>query len=379
MLMCQNFRVLHNFGHSLGKYGTDGDFPAANLIEVNGALYGTTLYGGNPKGIGCDPSCGAVFSISTTTDKARVLYSFGGQSDSHWPKAGLTNVRGTLYGTTLNGGEYDFGTVFSLTTTGTETVSYSFHGKPDGAVPYAGLINVNGTLYGTTYQGGAYNGGTVFRISRGKEAVLHSFSKGSDGAFPYASLIDVNGLLYGTTYFGGAHKAGTVFRISTSGTEQVLYSFRNKGADGYNPAAGLVELGGILYGTTLNGGAYQNGSANGGGTVFSITTTGVETVLHSFSSNPDGASPVAGLIAVKGTLYGTTELGGVHVNGGTVFSITTTGVETVLHSFAPNSGPPTEHGGTNPVASLIDLNGTLYGTAYADGKYRGGTVFALTP
>lgn len=56
--------------------------------------------------------------------------------------------------------------------------------------------------------------------------VLYSFkSCGKDGESPHAGLIDVNGTLYGTTVGGGVHGGGTVFSVSTSGTEHVLYSF----------------------------------------------------------------------------------------------------------------------------------------------------------
>jgi uncharacterized repeat protein (TIGR03803 family) len=77
-------------------------------------------------------------------------------------------VNGTLYGTTLDGGDTacNCGTVFSLDPgTGAEKVLYSFLGdRIDGAGPYAGLINVMGTLYGTTYGGGKHNHGTAFSL-----------------------------------------------------------------------------------------------------------------------------------------------------------------------------------------------------------------------
>jgi uncharacterized repeat protein (TIGR03803 family) len=44
------------------------------------------------------------------------------------------------------------------------------------------------------------------------ERVLHSFN-GTDGANPYAALIDVKGLLYGTTEVGGAYNYGVVFSL----------------------------------------------------------------------------------------------------------------------------------------------------------------------
>jgi uncharacterized repeat protein (TIGR03803 family) len=63
-------------------------------------------------------------------------------------------VKGKLYGTTESVGANGGGTVFSFDpNTGTETVLYSFCGQEnyaDGFVPGAGLLNVKGILYGTT-------------------------------------------------------------------------------------------------------------------------------------------------------------------------------------------------------------------------------------
>jgi uncharacterized repeat protein (TIGR03803 family) len=206
-----------------------------------------------------------------------------------------------------------------------ETVLYSFTDtNGDGAYPYAGLVmGANGILYGTTYEGGTSDYGTVFEInpSTGEETVLHSFTDANgDGASPTAGLVlGANGTLYGTTAGGGAYGYGTVFEInlsSTTGVETVLYSFTG-GADGADPEAGLV-MGphGNLYGTTYGGGT------NNDGTVFEINpSTGEETVLHSFTGvNGDGAVPVAGLLDVNGILYGTTKYGGTD-NDGTVFQI----------------------------------------------------------
>jgi uncharacterized repeat protein (TIGR03803 family) len=58
-----------------------------------------------------------------------------------------------------------------------------------------------------------------------------------------------------------------------------------------------------------------------------------ESVVYSFQGGSDGASPQAGLIALKGTLYGTTVVGGTQKDG-TVFSLNaTTGVENIVYSF----------------------------------------------
>jgi uncharacterized repeat protein (TIGR03803 family) len=76
-------------------------------------------------------------------------------------------------------------------------------------------------------------------------------------------LIDVNGTLYGTTFYGGAYGGGTIFSITTTGNESVLYGF-GSGFDGAIPLADFLDADGKLYGTTYEGGA------NGHGIVYSF-------------------------------------------------------------------------------------------------------------
>jgi uncharacterized repeat protein (TIGR03803 family) len=157
-----------------------------------------------------------------------------------------------------------------------------------------------------------------------------------DGAGPVAGLIDVDGVLYGTTAYGGTSNYGTVFSLSTTGSEHVLHSFGG-GSDREHPSAGLIDVNGTLYGTTEWGGSGSNCQTSAGfsgcGTVYSISTTGTEHVLHSFGGGSDGVNPRAGLIDVKGTLYGTTYNGGTS-GLGTVYNVSTSGTEKVLHSFS---------------------------------------------
>jgi uncharacterized repeat protein (TIGR03803 family) len=359
------YAVLHSFGST-----DDGAVPWAGLIAVDGTLYGTTYYGGVYN------YNGTVFSINASGTE-QVLHSFGSGSDGGAPRASLIAVKGKLYGTTAGGGTYGRGTVVSITTKGVERVLHSFTGA-DGADPQASLLDVAGTLYGTTYDGGAYGGGTVFSITTtGKERVLHSFGHGRDGAYPLASLIEANGTLYGTTFYGGASRHGTVFSLSTDGEESVLHSFGSTYTDGSLPASNLIDVDGTFYGTTVDGGGLHACLNFGCGTVYSISSTGSERVVYSFSKAgssgvpPDGGSPQAGLIAVHGTLYGTTARGGPH-NGGVIFSLSKSGELQVLHGFGQSGD------GAYCWASLIDVNGTLYGTTTSGGTYNSGVAFALT-
>lgn len=364
-----DYRVLHRFLDQ-----SHGNYAASPLIYVDGSLYSTTRFGGSDAG-------GVVYRISTRGVQS-VLHRFSGDGDGRQPAAGLVDVNGTLYGTTSAGGAAGHGTVYSITTSGEEKVLYSFRDRPDGAKPWAPLINVGGTLYGTTDSGGAHGKGTVFSVStKGVEKVLHSFGgPPADGEFPVAGLLDVNGTLYGTTQWGGdgcgvPHHCGIVYSITTSGKESIVYNFR--GSDGAFPHAGLIDAGGTLYGTTWAGGANDNG------TVYSLTMQGQEKVLHDFGAGDDGRAPYAGVIDMNGMLYGVTAAGGgrskqcrIGSGCGTLYSVSMAGAEQVLHSFTGGSD------GGYPVANLIAVKGTLYGTTESPQVHVYGgipTVFALTP
>ena len=258
--------------------------------------------------------------------------------------------------------------MFKITPSGTESVLFSF---PAGSSdPYTGLVQgSDGNFYGTTGAGGTSDDGTVFKITpSGTETVLHAFAKsGSDGETPYAGLIQgSDGNFYGTTYFGGANGLGTVFKVTPSGTETVLYSF-GAGNDGEHPYAGVTQgSDGNFYGTTYQGGT------SGLGAVFKITPSGTETILHSFAGGSDGANPEAGLIlGSDGNFYGDTLQGGAS-GLGTVFEITPSGTETVLHAFAGSSD------GANPSANLVQgSDGNLYGSTDAGGTKGYGTFFKV--
>jgi uncharacterized repeat protein (TIGR03803 family) len=396
-------QVLYSF-----RGGNDGATPWAGLIDVQGTLYGTTREGG---GSGCEGyGCGTVYSLRLSTGAESVLYSFCSQqncADGATPAGTLVDVNGTLFGTTLGGGrtqcEEGCGTLFALDPdTGAEKLLYSFCSRSncrDGEYPYSGLINVKGTLYGTTQKGGTGYAGTVFSFDpgTGKEEVVYSFGSQQnhpDGREPEAGVIDVNGTLFGTTFGGGSSNTaclslgcGAVFALDAdTGAESVSYEFCSQPycADGEWPLASLLDVEGTLYGTTSWGGASETCNA-GCGAVFALDpATDAETVVYSFCSQTscaDGLDPVAGLIEAKGSLYGTTYGG-----GGGAGCRQSTGCGAVF-SLDPSTGAEAViHGfcsqtncpdGSYPQAGLIDAKGTLYGTASSGGAGGDGVVFAL--
>jgi uncharacterized repeat protein (TIGR03803 family) len=264
---------------------------------------------------------------------------------------------------------------------------YQFPLAKTGNSPSA-LLNAGGNFYGTTANGGKGNVGTVFELSgAGVLTSLYSFNhNSSDGRNPTIGPLvrDKAGNLYGTTQNGGnqscvvflRHGCGTVFKLSPTGKETILHSFAGGPGDGANPLAGLtMDQAGNLYGTTYVGGPGCPG--NGCGTVYKVTPSGTETVLYSFTGGADGSLPysVNLVIDTAGNLYGTTLGGGdLKCGCGVVFKIDRIGAETVLYAFtgAGNGG--------SPFAGVVrDSQGNLYGTASTGGSGGWGVVFKVDP
>jgi uncharacterized repeat protein (TIGR03803 family) len=150
--------ILHAF-----TGGSDGGSPIGKLIaDGAGNYYGTTYSGGTT---GCGAGCGTVFKIDAS-GSVNVMYAFSGGSDGANPSGGvILDAKGNIFGTTTNGGTAGAGTVFRIDTRGRETVLYAFGGGSDGANPNAGLTaDGSGKLYGTTVVGGAYGQGVVFSL-----------------------------------------------------------------------------------------------------------------------------------------------------------------------------------------------------------------------
>ena len=290
--------------------GTDGWAPRGGLTLLKGELYGTTSNGG-----GTAVSYGTIYDV-TTAGKEHVLHSFTGSDGSH-PEGGVTSVNGMFFGTASEGGascgySQGCGTIFSITAAGKFDALYTFKGRSakDGAGPYDDLTVLNSELFGTTTYGGTAGVGVVFRSTlSGKEQVAYNFD-GDSGSYPNSGFAAMKGNLYGTAPLGGANGDGVVFEITAAGKLHVIYAFKGT-PDGSAPTGRLLAVNGYLYGTTGGGGTYRCYTRGYGcGTIFKVSTTGKETVLYDFKGGNDAAIPVAGLLDLNGVLYGTTMAGG---------------------------------------------------------------------
>jgi uncharacterized repeat protein (TIGR03803 family) len=314
---------------------SEGVYPFAGLTLANdGNFYGTT-YGSS--GGDCTQGsalCGTIFRI-TPSGRLTTLYRFCKQTkcrDGYFPYARLIQATdGNLYATTEQGGAQNYGTVFKITLSGKLTVLHSFCSEAecaDGSLPQQGLIQAkDGNFYGTTALG-LYLYGSVFKMTqKGVLTTIYSFTA-NDGGLPGNLVQAANGRLYGTTQLGGVYGDGLFFEISPRGKLNALHNFCPgfDCKDGAFPNWLIRGTNNNLYGTALYGGDVRvcAGLADGCGTVFKITTTGILTRLHSFSDT-DGGWPFGLIQATNGSLYGTTGIGGNLTCGtwgcGTVFSL----------------------------------------------------------
>lgn len=228
-------------------------------------------------------------------------------------------------------------------------------------------------LTACTAGGGALPGGAV--DSRGSHApragayrlVGSLGAHAGDGAYPFATVVEVGGVLYGTTDEGGANGAGTLYSMTLAGKVKTLHSFGGTN-DGKYPLAALLPVGQLLYGTTSFGGT----GGSFGGTVFKFDLrNGTERVLHNFGNGTDASNLRSALVPFNGRMYGASQDGGAN-DLGTIFSITPAGAEHVVYSFQGGSGD-----GRFPSGDPVVAGGTLYGLTNNGGPSDFGAVYAL--
>lgn len=255
-----------HFIHDLYTFDPDGSaglHPRGGLIEgFDGAMYGTTMEGGQNQ-------LGTIFRITTAGDLT-VLHHFTGTDGAGFrPTQCLTRgADGNYYGATRSGGELYAGALYRMTPGGTVTPLFSFNGHDSGWLPEGALtLSPDGLLYGLASLGGVHNGGTLFSLSPdGQFRRLHSFSA-EDGVMPIGELYALpDGTLYGSCAAGGAGGRGTVFKFHPRHRKLVVrHHFAADGSEGGNPRAGFeLASNGYLYSTAKDGGAF------GGGTLFRI-------------------------------------------------------------------------------------------------------------
>jgi uncharacterized repeat protein (TIGR03803 family) len=300
---------VHDFDSSKGE----GTSYSGLTLGTDGNFYGTMIDGGSSAN--CSGGCGAIFRMTPAGD-VTILYSFTGGNDGKNPYAPpIEAANGTFWGTTYLGGINGFGTVYELTAAGKfDTTCVQFNGNPDGARPVGPLVQgTDGSFYGTTQNGVDTNYGTLFKVtSTCGFTLLATFGSGEE---PTAGLVEgSDGDFYGAAFGGGAHGVGYVFKITPKGVLTDIYNFTG-GSDGGRPAAGLILAtdGNLFVPTSQYGEGY--------GTVDEFTQSGALVTSAEFDAT-DGAFPSAPLIQLtNGVLYGDASEGGETTNTGTFYEV----------------------------------------------------------
>ena len=167
-------------------------------------------------------------------------------------------------------------------------------------------------------------------------------------------------------------------------TEYTLFNLWSNQALGTNPNAGVIWVGGSLYGTT-----YYNGEEGGCGSVYELSPPATPgsawtgTAIHTFGGGDGCASMAPVTVAPGGVLYGTTYTGGSGTvceaglagGCGTVFQLTPptsaggAWTETVIYSFTGINGD-----GAYPLTGVVlGKNRVLYGTTPYGGSGTAGS------
>lgn len=344
--------------------------PGGTLMTASdGFFYATTIDGG-------DFNLGTVIQFDNSGNAPMVVHHFNGEDGAQPYSTLIEGGDGKLYGTALEGGAAGHGSVFSVEKDGSAFALLHSFSQNDGSAPWAGLTEgSDGMLYGVTADGGAQDYGVVFRIGKDGAGfeVLHEFDAASEGLNSYCQLVeDDEGYFYGTLADGGTTQAGSVFRIKNDGSDfSILKYFAFSTEDGSSPHGSLIFASdGRLYGTTFGGGAEFKG------TVFSLQKDGADFQINYSLSGNDGARPYFGnrlWESFDGFLYGATFSGGTE-NYGTLFKVAKDGSEfSVLKNFDG-------HEGRSPFSGVVPgPDGFLYGATTIDESTRFGLVYQIKP
>lgn len=187
-------------------------------------------------------------------------------------------------------------------------------------------------------------------------------NESGDPAAPPAQGRD--GKLYGTSP-NPLGFSGSDFSLSTTGVMHVIHSFGSE-AGGVNPFAGLtLGTDGNFYGATAAGGTSAYG------VLYRLGPLGTFTILHNFLGGSDGSSPTSAPIeGSDGSFYGTTA--GNAGNPPTIYKYTpSAGTLTTLYVF------DSIHGIDVWAGLLQGSDGYLYGIARSGGAHNFGTAFKL--
>ncbi len=271
-----------NSGPSSASENSVGTIPS-EAFTILGSTTTTT--------VDCNGTCGP--GCAHNTDNFNIIYNF---SQNQPPAPGLAiDEWGKIYGLIQSG----FGSAYQLALHSGSwifTSLYTFLGGANGQNPQTEAVGPDDNIYGIAdggfqtcgssgnqYCGLIYNlrpspVACVTAMCSWGEDVVYQFTGDPDGWSPTGNLVfDQSGNLYGTTLYGGIYGQGTVYELrpSTGGwSERVIHNFTGA-SDGSNPGQLLFGQDGYLYGTSTAG-------------LFRLIGSGANWGLKVLTYRPDG-------------------------------------------------------------------------------------------
>ena len=335
------------------------------------------------------PGCGTIFKLTPSGKKyaETILYRFQGPNgnDGQVPSGGvISRAANSLVRPALGGNfsTYDCyyegcGTVFKLPLSGSglEKILFAFSGN-NGAVVSRGVIDKGGTLVDPTNYEGEYGYGTVFdTLPEGgyAENTLHEFADRNNGGLP---LRDHRREWVAIRRDRSGRSAQLRHGIQADAFRQRLHRDH---ALSFLQAEATVRIRVQALSTSMVLCMARAEAAERTITDIKLTPSGggyVESTLYPFKGGRDAEGTYSTLTEQAGTIYGTSEHGGLD-NYGTVFKLTPSGrgySESVIYRFKGGTD------GSDPYWGVVaDKNGTLYSTTATGGPFGNGTVFELAP
>ena len=315
---------LHDFSLPLNGSAPEG------IVSTGNSFYGITSTGGNY-------NTGTFYKVGLNGERTK-LHDFDPAMEGQNPNGDLywSEISSTFYGTARFGGLDESGSVFSLSEEGELTVLHYFEGGEQGEFPYASpVLHSNGNLYGTTLTGGTFGDGVLYSIDpAGNYQILYNFFSFFDGAGCESQLVEIDGgILYGLCAEGGSFNAGSLFQFDPqSNTLTVMHNF-NSATDGGVPKGKLLfHSDENLYGTTQEG-------LNNGGSLFRYSPLEGFELLHALNPGTDGVAANGGLVEDEnGGVFGVCTQGGAN-SWGTCFKYSESDGFELVYTFTANESP----------------------------------------
>ncbi len=342
---------------------TTGGGSSTALALYNGKLYGFTRYGAT-YGRGCLFE----YSIDPILFTKKIIL---GGSELTAPDGKLVYINNKIYGCAYNGGNHGIGGIYEFNpATGAYAIKVQMQNSEGEFYDHGGMMVYNNKFYGITTKGGATDDGVIFEYDPATNIYTKRYDfKATTGRAPYGLLTEYGGKLYGTCSGGSTNNMGNIFQydpVTFTYTEKVVFNANW----GDRPQGELLLLNGKLYGTTALGGVHNNG------TLFEYNPLANGfTKLADFDEAVVGSGPIGKLSFYKNKFYGICTYSNVGYLSGSLFCY-----DLANGSLTKKLELSTYPTGRLPKAGLTLFNNKLYGTTQLGGDYMfGGTLFEYDP